>query len=82
MITVTGDPLVVLILGIIFLLVGLLFVLKPNLVLKWMTWQQEKILGAKFIPSKRTSVVSTFTGAVFVIVGLLCLLLFFFGDFQ
>ncbi len=82
MITVTGEPIVVLILGVIFTVLGLFFITKPSLVFKWQKWQLKKALGAELIPNKRALLMSRFTGTVFVIVGLLCLCLFFFADFQ
>ena len=64
---------------VIFLPVGLVFMIKPEWPLKWEIWQQKVFMGAKFIPSKRTILITRILGAIFAISGLLalCLALFY-----
>ena len=51
---IIGDPFVLLILWIVFFVFGMLVTLKPELILKWQTYLQKKIMGVKYVPSERT----------------------------
>jgi hypothetical protein len=61
-----------------FLGIGLLFLIKPDWVLLFQGWNSEKLMGAKFIPSKRTHIIVRVMGAIFAILGLICLCMIFF----
>jgi uncharacterized membrane protein HdeD (DUF308 family) len=82
MITVTGDPLAALLPGIVFSILGLLLAIKPDWYLKFSIWNQKVFTGAKYTPSKKTSTIVRSMGIIFLIAGLFCLYLFFFGNFQ
>lgn len=53
---IIGDPFVLLILWIVFFVFGMLVTLKPELILKWQTYLQKKIMGVKYVPSERTRI--------------------------
>jgi len=53
-----------------FLIPGLLFMIKPDWLLKLQIWSSEKFMGAKYIPSKKTEMIVFMIGAVFTILGL------------
>ena len=82
MVTVIGDPLGAFIPGIIFVVIGFLFLVKADLMLKFQIWTQKKIMDAKYIPGKETPVIVRAMGIVFLIIGIICLYIFFFANFS
>ena len=74
MVTVTGDPLGGILAAMVFIPLGIFLIFKPDLYLKFQIWQQ-KVVGAKWIPSKRTRLIYRVMGAIFFIGGLVSLYL-------
>lgn len=61
------------IVGLILLIVGGLNVVRPELLLRFQTWSQRVIMGAKYEPGQRTYKVVRIIGAVFMVLGLLAI---------
>ena len=53
--------------GGVFAVMGLLFALKPDWMIKTQIWFDKVILDAKFIPSKKTTFVFRIMGVLFII---------------
>jgi hypothetical protein len=60
---------------VLFLPFGLIALIKPEWLLKWEIWQQKIFMGAKFIPSKKTVIITRILGAIFAAFGLFSLYL-------
>lgn len=60
--------------GIFFLILGLFFLLKPNLYLKLVNWQITKILKAKLVTTKETEkrvrIITIILGLLFLAIAL------------
>lgn len=60
--------------GMVFLIIGLFFLLKPNLYLKLVDWQIKRILKAKLVTTKETEkrvrVITLILGLLFVAIAL------------
>ena len=74
MIALTEETISMLFVGILFTILGLLFAVKPDWLIKFQIWQQEKMMGAKYIPSKKTYTVTRAMGIIFLIMGIITLL--------
>ncbi|GEM_PF-5170443 len=53
-----------------FLIPGLLFIVKPQWILKLQTWEMKKFLAADFIPSKKTETIVRAFGVILVVIAL------------
>ena len=62
------------ILGFIFLVIGVLNVFRPSILLSIQVWIQRVIMGAEYKPSQRTYLIMRIIGVFFVLIGLLALL--------
>lgn len=62
-----SEPLII---GFLFIALGGFYAARPDLVLRFHTWAQRVIMGAKYKPGKRTLAIVRLTGALFIILGL------------
>ena len=64
------EPILV---GVLFLILGGVAVLRTDLVLRFQIWVQRVIMGAEYIPSSRTYLIMRILGAIFIVIGLLAI---------
>jgi hypothetical protein len=57
--------------GFVLLVIGGLYAVRPDLMIRFQVWTQKVILGATYIPSSRTYKITRGLGVVLVILGLL-----------
>jgi len=57
--------------GFVFLLLGGMNVVRPDLMVRFQVWTQRAIMGAQYIPSERTYKVNRIFGAFFLLIGLI-----------
>ncbi len=69
------DAVAAVVFSAVFVILGLLYVLKPELIIRFHVWQQRVFMGAKFIPSKKTEAVIRIMGVFLLAVGLVILYL-------
>jgi len=74
---VEGNPAVLIPCGIVFLLVGALISAKPNWIIRYQVWRAKFFLKAKYLPSKRTVIITRIVGFFFAALGLFLLSLYF-----
>ena len=65
-----GEKLIV---SIIFVIYGAVAIAKPDWIARFQVWTNKKILGAKFVPSKRTIVFYRAIGFIFIVFAALTL---------
>jgi len=58
---------------ICLLIPGLLFLIKPEWLLKWQIWQTKTFMGAEYTPSKKTEMIVRIMGAILIIAALVFL---------
>jgi hypothetical protein len=56
--------------GFILMVIGGLYTVRPDLLLKFQVWTQRTIMGAKYVPSKKTYKIVRYFGILFLILGL------------
>ena len=61
--------------GIIFIAYSAVSILKPGWIIKYQVWVSKKLLGAKFVPSKKTETFYRNFGIFFAGMGLLVIVL-------
>lgn len=59
--------------GLILLTVGLVSIIRPEIILRYRIWVAKKLYGADYKPSKRTFQVQKVFGLAFVILGILAI---------
>ena len=57
------------VLGLILVIGGILYILKPDIFLKIQVRWQKVIYGAKYIPGQRTRTITRLTGILFLLMG-------------
>jgi len=57
--------------GFVFLLLGGMNVVRPDIMVRFQVWTQRAIMGAQYIPSERTYKVNRIFGAIFLFIGLI-----------
>ena len=60
----------IVLIGVLFSLIGLIVILKPEFYVKLAVWKTKVFLGAKLIPGKRTGNMFRVLGIIFLIIGL------------
>lgn len=56
--------------GFVMLSIGGLYVVRPDIVLRYRVWSQKVFMGAKYKPTKRTHKIIQAIGVIFMILGL------------
>ena len=62
------EPLII---GLLFMILGGITVVRPDFLIRLQIWTQEKVMGAQYIPGERTYKVARIMGALFMFIGLL-----------
>ncbi|MBU3913048.1 MAG: hypothetical protein KKE50_03050 [Nanoarchaeota archaeon] len=73
----TATPEGALLLGFVFIILGLFFLIKPEWFIKFQIWNQKFFLGAKYIPSKRTYLFVRLFGVLWMLGAIFCFWVYF-----